>query len=165
VTAREYPGEILRRIAAIAEADPDREVCGFVVRPRAGAALEVVAVANALGAAEGPPGLPASPRHAYLADPAAQLRLFRRLREEGGEVVACYHSHPGGPAALSRLDVDHALVDGSPVVPDAEQIVVAIAAGRKPEMARFRWNGGEFTSVPLQAAPLPAAPARALTEK
>jgi proteasome lid subunit RPN8/RPN11 len=165
VTAHEYPPEVLERIAALAEADPEREVCGFVVRPRPGAALEVVAVRNAIGEAEGPPGLPGSARSAYLADPVAQLRLFRRLREEGGEVVACYHSHPEGMASLSRLDLELAVVEGRPVVPGAELVVVAMAAGRARDIARFLWNGRHFEAIPLGRPPRGSPAVRALREK
>ena len=165
MTPRAYPAEVLCRIAALAEADPDREVCGFVVRPRPGAALEVVALGNALGESEGPPGLPARTRHAYLVDPVGQLQLFRRLREDGGEVVACYHSHPDGAAALSRLDLELAVVDGIPVVPGAELIVVALAAGRARAIARFLWNGAQFEAVSLGLSPLQSPAVRALGEK
>jgi proteasome lid subunit RPN8/RPN11 len=165
VSARDYPADVLARIAALAEAEPTREVCGFVVRPRPGAALEVVAVRNALGSADGPPGLPVDPGRAFLADPVVQLRLFRRLREEGGEVAACYHSHPAAPAALSPADLEQALVDGTPVVPGAELIVVSLDAGRAREMSRFLWNGNRFEAATLGAwAPAPAG-GRALTGK
>ena len=157
-----YPAEVLGRIAALAEADPQREVCGFVVRGGSAAELDVVPVRNVLGEAEAPSGLPASARCGFLVDPAAQLRLFVDLRRGGGEVVACYHSHVDGPAVLSGVDREQALLDGSPALPGAEQLVVAVRGGVAQQIARFRWNGEVFESEPLVRAAHAAAARRAL---
>jgi proteasome lid subunit RPN8/RPN11 len=141
---RDDEGEVLERISALAEGDPEREVCGFVVRRRVGHALEAVPVRNVAGEAEGPPGLTDDPRRAFLADPSALLRLLADLRTGGGEIVACYHSHVDGPACFSAADRENALVDGRPAIPGAEHLVVSVRDGAVREIARFRWNGHGF---------------------
>jgi proteasome lid subunit RPN8/RPN11 len=134
------------RLAALAEADPDREVCGFVVSDAEGR-LEVVPVRNVAGEGEGPPGVAPDPRRAFLADPSAQLALARRLRLEGGRIAAAYHSHPDAPAELSPSDVEQALCDGAPLHPGIDWIVVGIARKKVTEIRVFRWIGGRFRST------------------
>lgn len=131
---------VLARLSEAALADPRREACGFVVADRSGA-LEVVPVRNVVGEVEGPPGLGRRPESAYLADPAAHLALARRLRREGGRIAAVFHSHVGGPGRLSDVDREHAVVDGRPVLPGADQIVVAVESGKVSEIGIFRWDG------------------------
>jgi len=131
------------RLAALAEADPEREVCGVVVE-RASGSLEVVAIPNAAGDVEGPPGGGASKRHAFLLDPAAHLALARRLRREGGRIAALYHSHVDGPASLSRTDRETLAVDGEPVLPGADLVVLGSRRGKITEIQVFRWCGATF---------------------
>lgn len=76
------------------------------------APLECVGVLSGLGreitGCHPLPNVAADPRRHFLADPAAQIALFRRLREEGREVVALYHSHPEGGAEPSATDLAQA---------------------------------------------------------
>lgn len=132
----EYPPELLARIARLCEEDLDRERCGLVVRE--GGALRAVPVANTAAAPD-----------AFLLDVREQLRLQKRLRESGGEVVAVWHSHLDAPATLSRRDRDGAVVDGREALPGAEQLVVGVRAGRAVELRRWRWRDGEFEEVAL----------------
>lgn len=137
---------VLARLSAAALADPGREACGFVVADRWGV-LEVIPVRNVAGQVEGPPGLGERPETAFLADPVAHLALVRRLRREGGRIAAVFHSHVGGPGRLSVVDRELAVVDGRPVLPGADQIVVAVEAEKVKEIGIFRWNGRIFAEV------------------
>jgi len=150
-----YPAHVLAQIRALAEADPDREVCGFVVR-RGGGAVEVVAVRNAIGPGPAPPGLPADPRRGYLADPVEQLRLVKQLRREGGSLLAAYHSHVGGGASFSGVDREFALSEGRPLWPGLDYLVVAVRSGSAGEIRKFSWNGDDFEGSAL-VPPAPAA--------
>ena len=44
----------------------------------------------------------------FIADPFAQFCAFRRLASEGLELLAIYHSHPGGGLDPSADDLEHA---------------------------------------------------------
>jgi len=143
---------VLERLAEAALADPRREACGFVVADGSGV-LEVVQVRNVVGEVEGPPGLGRRPESAFLADPAAHLALSRRLRREGGRIAAAFHSHAGAPGRLSTVDREHAVVDGRPVLPGADLIVVAVESGKVSEIGIFRWDGGNWVEVPASGAP------------
>lgn len=144
-----YSTELLAQLAALCEADPRREVCGFLVR-RAGA-LEVVPVANVADRyhAADPVGFPRTSREAYLMSPEAQLRLHRDLEEHGGEIVAVWHSHVECGAYFSEKDRADAVVDGQPTVPGAEYLVLGVRRGRVTEAKRFRWDGRDFVEAPL----------------
>jgi proteasome lid subunit RPN8/RPN11 len=141
--------ELLARIAALCEADPAREVCGFVVRR--GAALEVVPVENVADRyhANDPAGFPRTSRESYLMDPRAQLRLHRELEATGGELAAVYHSHVEAGAYFSAKDREDAAVDGVQLLPGADYLVFGVRSGRVTEVKRFRFEAGEFVEVPL----------------
>jgi proteasome lid subunit RPN8/RPN11 len=140
---------VLARIVALAESDPEREVCGFVVRLGDGE-LAVAPMRNALGDPDAPPGLPSSPSRGYLVDPREQLRLFGRLRRDGGQLVAAYHSHVDGAATFSAVDREQALVDGRPVLPGTDHVVLGLGGGRVREIQRFWWDGNDFASESMQ---------------
>ncbi len=142
-----YGPELLARLAALCEADPEREACGFVVRR--GGALEVVAVENVADAyhARDPAHFPRTSRQSYLMDPGAQLRLLRALEQEGGEVVAVWHSHVEVGAYFSPKDRADATVDGAPVLPGAEYLVLGLRGGKVDEVRRYAWRGGEYVEA------------------
>ncbi|ACL66975.1 conserved hypothetical protein [Anaeromyxobacter dehalogenans 2CP-1] len=145
----EYGAALLARIAALCEADPGREVCGFVVRRRG--VLEVEPIPNAADRyhAVDPLGFPRSSRDSYLMDPHAHLRLLQALDAEGGEVLAVWHSHVDVGATFSAKDRADALADGVPVVPGAEYLVFGVRAGKVTEARRFRFQGGDFVESAL----------------
>jgi proteasome lid subunit RPN8/RPN11 len=137
------------RLAALAEADPGREVCGFVLEDAAGR-LEVVQVRNLAGEGDGPPGLPGDLRGAFLADPAAHLSISRRVRAEGGRIAAVFHSHVDAPAALSELDLEQSVSGGTPIHPGVDQLVIGTRLGKVKEIRVFRWQEGAFHGSPIE---------------
>jgi [CysO sulfur-carrier protein]-S-L-cysteine hydrolase len=144
-----YDPEIVARLAALCEADPEREVCGLLVRR--GGALHVVPVANAADRyhAVDPERFPRTSRDSYLMDPKDQLRVHRELETWGGEIAAVWHSHVEVGAYFSAKDRADAVMDGQPAVPGADYLVLGVRGGRVTEVKRFRWESGDFTEVPL----------------
>jgi len=138
------------RLAAAAEADPGREVCGFVIEDAAGR-MQLVPVRNVVGEGQGAPGLPGDARRAFLADPSAHLALARRMRVEGGRIAAAYHSHVDAPAVLSAVDLDQALQGGEPMHPRVDQMIIGTRSGKVLEIRVFRWLEGAFrgAAIPL----------------
>lgn len=65
-------------------------------------------------------------RQAYLADPWAQFNAERYLASRGYQLVAVYHSHPGGGVQLSALDLAFARRR------TCLQVVIALARPRVP---------------------------------
>ena len=144
-----YGPELLAQLVARCEAEPEREACGFVVRRAA--ALEVVPVENVADAyhARDPARFPRTSRTSYLMDPKAQLRLLRALEQDGGEIVAVWHSHVEVGAYFSAKDRADATVDGAPILPGAEYLVLGVRGGKVDEVRRFVWRDGEYAEGAL----------------
>jgi proteasome lid subunit RPN8/RPN11 len=126
------------RLAALAEADPEREVCGLVVA----------------GAGRGPEAWPLpnrapDPRRAFMLGPEDLLGALRRLESEGRALVAVYHSHPAGGAELSARDLDGALADGAPLLGGVAQVVVALERGRARAVRVHRWEADRYVGDDL----------------
>ncbi len=139
-----YGPRLLARIDALCEADPEREVCGFVVRR--GGALLVEPIPNVADRyhAKDPVRFPRTSRESYLMDPKAQLRVLEDVARDGGEVVAVWHSHVDVGAYFSAKDRADAVVDGAPLVPGAEYLVLGVSGGRVTERKRYRFESGDF---------------------
>lgn len=148
-----YGPAVVARLAALCEADPAREVCGFVVSR--GGALHVVPVPNVADRyhAADPERFPRTSRDSYLMDPKEQLRVHRELDARGGEIVAVWHSHVEVGAYFSGKDRADAVVDGVQAVPGAEYLVLGVRGGRVTEVKRFRYEGGDFVESALAAPP------------
>jgi hypothetical protein len=50
-------------------------------------------------------------------------------------------------AYFSAKDRADAAVDGKPVVPGAEYLVLGVRSGRVTEVKRYRWEDGDFAEV------------------
>jgi proteasome lid subunit RPN8/RPN11 len=139
-----FGAALLARIAALCEADPEREVCGFVVRR--GSALEVEPVPNVADRyhAKDPVRFPRTSRESYLMDPRSQLQVLESLDRDGAEIVAIWHSHVEVGAYFSAKDQADAVIDGVQQMPGAEYLVLGVRAGRVTEVRRYRWDGRDF---------------------
>ena len=84
----------------------------------------------------------AAPDH-YSMNPAEQFAAIRRMREEGLQVAAVYHSHPETPARPSVEDIRLAHD------PDMIYVIVSLMAGVEPARA-FKIKQGEVDEIPLQ---------------
>lgn len=120
-------GPVAASLAALAEADPAREVCGLVVRATDGT-LEAWPL----------PNRSATPARAFEAAPEGVLQAMRRLDREGLSLLAVYHSHLSGGAGLSASDIASALVGGQPLLPGVAQVVVELRGGRAVRV-RAHW--------------------------
>jgi proteasome lid subunit RPN8/RPN11 len=149
VSAPEIDARIVAHLVALCEADPEREVCGFVVR-RAGA-LHVEHVPNVADRyhERDPVQFPRTSRDAYLMDPKVQLRIHRELEAQGGEIAVVWHSHVECGAYFSDKDRSDAVVDGQPTVPGAEYLVLSVRGGRVDEVKRYCWDGKAHVEAPL----------------
>ncbi len=141
-----YGPEVLARIGAFCEADPQREVCGFVVRRGPGSPLEAIAIPNVADRyhAADAGNFPRTSRDSYLMDPRAQLRVAQELDRAGGAVVAVWHSHVDVGAYFSPKDQADAVVEGLQLIPGAEYLVFGVSAGKVTERKRYRFDGAGF---------------------
>ena len=126
------PG-ILDEIVGDARRCYPREGCGLIVG-RAGMGLRFIAMANTLGSAT-----------AYEMDPRQLIEALRSIRESGEELAAIYHSHPAGPTAPSRVDIERAYY------PDAVVLIVSLERAESPAIGAFRIVEGRVRAVELRA--------------
>lgn len=84
----------------------------------------------------------AAPDH-YSMDPAEQFAAIRRMREEGLQLVAAYHSHPATPARPSVEDIRLAND------PNIIYVIVSMMAGVEPVRA-YRIQQGEVKDIQLE---------------
>jgi proteasome lid subunit RPN8/RPN11 len=134
------PVAAVARVAALAAADPGREVCGLVFQLPDGG-HEVVPVPNAEP--------PATARDAFRMEGAALLRALRAWEGRGAVVAAVYHSHLDAGPELSRRDRAELTLAGAPTFPGADLLVVSLRAGRVAAAALHRWNGHDFIGFPV----------------
>ncbi len=140
------------RIVELAERHPREESCGLVVEDAAGV-LAVVPVPNVAGRDGGP-----GPEQAFQLDPGAHLAIARRLRAEGGRVIAVWHTHVDGPGRLSAADRAGAIDDGRPTLPGVDWIVVGMRSGKAEEIQAFTCTGARFVGSPVAWRDAAAAP-------
>ena len=109
-----------------------RESCGLLVGR--GAAERFIAVKNISASSS-----------EYEMDPAELIRAFRGLRESGEQLLAIYHSHPHGPAELSRKDIERAYY------PEAAQLVISLSDPEHPRCTAFRVIDGRTLTIEVHA--------------
>lgn len=91
------------------------------------------------------------PRWTFLADPYAQYRAERALARAGAAILGIYHSHPGGGAQLSPLDLAVARYRS------CVHVVVALDAdpGGREELRAYTVANGRVSDVELVVVPAP----------
>lgn len=87
----------------------------------------------------------------FAMDPLEQFRVLEEISAAGRAVAGIYHSHPGGPAAMSNLDREEACWPGTslPNYPDAVQLIVSLEDPGQPQVRAYAPAAGAFIEVPL----------------
>ncbi|HMH64567.1 MAG TPA: M67 family metallopeptidase [Rhizomicrobium sp.] len=123
MTRVHLPGDLRARI--LGEARSPRECCGLLEGTSDGDTFHVLtlhAMENLAGAAD-----------RFEMNPRDQIAAQKAARANGHAIVGCYHSHPGGDAEPSTVDLAGA---------GEENFLWLIAAGE--ELNAFVYLGGEF---------------------
>jgi proteasome lid subunit RPN8/RPN11 len=71
------------------------------------------------------------PRRRFLVRPDDYRQAEQRARQEGGDLLGFYHSHPDHPARPSQYDLDHAW-------PFFSYIIVSVQKGEPQDMTSWR---------------------------
>lgn len=116
-------------LAHVRDCDPF-EACGLVAG-RASGAVEIISITNTLHS-----------RVRFRMDPVEQLNAFNQIEEQGLQLLAIYHSHPGGPATPSVTDVSEAAYPG--VVH-----LIWSRSGEQWDCRGFLIAGGRVSEVPV----------------
>jgi [CysO sulfur-carrier protein]-S-L-cysteine hydrolase len=114
------PRALVDEMVAHAREDLPNECCGMV-GGRDGEATEVVRVKNAAK----------SPLR-YEMDPQGQYDALKRIEEDGGELLAIYHSHTKSTAYPSQTDVNLAAA-----WPEQVYLIVSLADPDAPDLKGY----------------------------
>jgi proteasome lid subunit RPN8/RPN11 len=79
----------------------------------------------------------------YEMDPQELIAAFRNLRGTGERLIAIVHSHPHGPAELSKTDIERAYY------PEAAHLLVSLAEPKRPQAVAFRIVDGQALPIEL----------------
>lgn len=132
MTTIELPRPLVNDILTHAQQSPENEVCGFIAAKRQ-QPQRVYRIAN----------VAEEPGRRFAMDPKAQIEAMRRIRENGEELFAIYHSHPHAPAAPSPTDLREA------AYPEALYLIISLNTKGVLEMQGFRLRAHEVESVEL----------------
>jgi proteasome lid subunit RPN8/RPN11 len=123
---------LIDEMVAHAREDLPNECCGMV-GGRDGEATEVVRVVNSA----------ASPLR-YEMDPQGQYNALKSIEDEGGELLAIYHSHTKSAAYPSQTDVNQAVA-----WPDQIYLIVSLADSERPEVKAYLLKDLKIADVEL----------------
>ncbi len=90
----------------------------------------------------------------YEMDAEEQFRVMKDIRTSGLEMLGTFHSHPGGMAYPSSIDVERAYWPGTlyPNYPGAVYIIVSLLDRAHPVVNGFAIDGGNIGEVELTIA-------------
>ena len=89
------PSVLVRRLLDLAVRELPNEACALLGGDR------VTRTVRTIHAARNPMASP----YRYEVDPRDLVEIVDRIEREGDDLVAIFHSHPGGPAVPSPMDV------------------------------------------------------------
>lgn len=116
----ELPRALVNQILHYAQSSPEREVCGLI-GAEGGIPRTCYPIANTA----------ALPEVRFQLDPAGQIEAIRRMRENGEDLFAIFHSHPAAPALPSATDLAEA------AYPDALHLIISLDTKGVLEMRGF----------------------------
>lgn len=87
----------------------------------------------------------------YEMDPEEQFRVMKDMREAGLAMAGIFHSHPGGPAYPSSVDVERAYWPGArlPNYPGAVYVIVSLLDRASPVARGYLIEEGMVSEAPL----------------
>jgi proteasome lid subunit RPN8/RPN11 len=103
--ALEVTSAVIETLAAEATLALPNECCGLLMGDERDGTLRIERVVATQNMA-------AEPERNFEIDPRALIDAQRAAREDGGQVVGYYHSHPAGAARPSATDREMAAHDG-----------------------------------------------------
>jgi proteasome lid subunit RPN8/RPN11 len=118
------------------------ECCGIITGSSNSQAVHLCRnIQNTLHA-EDPARYPRDARIAYMIDRNEFNRIVSDANEQGGNVLAFYHSHPEHEAYFSEEDHAAQTVFGEPEFPEAIHVVVSVIHRTIRDMKCYKWDAG-----------------------
>jgi [CysO sulfur-carrier protein]-S-L-cysteine hydrolase len=87
----------------------------------------------------------------YEMEPEEQFRVMKDIRQAGLDMIGMFHSHPGGRAYPSSVDVEKAYWPGTTLAnyPDAVYVIVSLLDRANPDVRGYAISGGAIREIPL----------------
>ncbi len=117
----QIPRKITNQLLHLAQISPDFEVCGLI-GSKNGLPSSCYAVKNT---AE-------HPQQRFQLDSTQQISAMAKMRDQGEELFAIYHSHPAAPATPSITDLELASY------PEALHLIISLNTKGVLEMRGFK---------------------------
>lgn len=127
---------LVQKIFAHAQMEPDAEVCGLI-GGKDGHAASHYPVKN----------LSPQPDCLFQMDEQAQITAMKRMREQGEELFAIYHSHPTAPPEPSNHDSEGL------GYPDTWYLIISLNIKGVLEMRAWRLESERFNEYKVQILP------------
>jgi [CysO sulfur-carrier protein]-S-L-cysteine hydrolase len=124
--------KLTNQLLHLAQLSPDYEICGLV-GSKNGIPSTCYPVDN----------IAEQPQQRFLLDAKQQIAAMAKMRIEGEELFAIYHSHPKAPAEPSIYDV------AAVAYPDALYLIVSLNIKGVLEMRGFKINQQKAEEVVL----------------
>jgi proteasome lid subunit RPN8/RPN11 len=126
---------LIDEMVAHAREDLPNECCGLI-GGRDGEATAVIRVANSA----------ASPLR-YEMDPQEQYNALKAIEDEGGELLAIYHSHTKSAAYPSQTDVNQAVM-----WPEQVYVIVSLQDADAPDVKAYLLQDLKIADAELKVA-------------
>jgi len=117
----QIPRKITNQLLHLAQISPDLEVCGLI-GSKNGLPSGCYPIKNT---AE-------HPQQRFQLDPTQQISAMAKMRDQGEELFAIYHSHPTAPATPSLTDLEQASY------PEALYLIISLNTKGVLEMRGFK---------------------------
>lgn len=115
-----------------AQTFPGQEVCGLI-GGKNGIPTSWYAIDN----------VAEQPRRRFALEPVQQIAALKKMREDGEQLFAIYHSHPAAPAAPSRVDIE------LNAYPEAYYLIISLSTKGVLEMRAFRMDRAPPDELPI----------------
>lgn len=119
----QIPRKITNQLLHLAQISPDLEVCGLI-GSKNGVPCSCYPIKNT---AE-------QPQQRFQLDPTQQISAMAKMRDQGEQLFAIYHSHPDAPATPSATDLELASY------PEALYLIISLNTKGVLEMRGFQIN-------------------------
>lgn len=128
----QIPKKIINTMIKHAKAESPNECCGLL----AGTGESVKDIYKIQNIPVSDPSaldlkVPSDRRFRYVMDPKEQIGAFKKMRKNGTEMLAIYHSHPESPAYPSATDVRLAFY------PDTHYLIISLEKKEAPVVRAF----------------------------
>jgi [CysO sulfur-carrier protein]-S-L-cysteine hydrolase len=124
--------KLTNQLLHLAQLSPDYEICGLV-GSKHGIPSTCYPISN----------IAEQPQRRFLLDAQQQISAMAKMRTDGEELFAIYHSHPKAPAEPSFYDIEAA------AYPDALYLIVSLNIKGVLEMRGFKINRQKVQEVVL----------------